>query len=227
MAVFDTLVASWNLESNSNDNKNSHNWTDTAISYVAGKIGNGASCNGTTSYINIPDSVDLRYQSGWVNWNLSISIWYKPTNVTGVQTLIGKWANNRALTTDWIIFQNWATINGAILWANNVATTWSVLSAGTWCHIVMTLDSSRNIWVYINSVGSAVAVNTTTPTYATYDPVRIWQNSSTNWMNWVVDLVQIFSSTISSWDVSTLYNWGAWLSYPITTTANSNFLMFF
>ncbi len=225
MAVFDTIVASWNLESNSNDNKNSHNWTDTAISYVAGKIWNGASLNGTSSFIEIPDSVDLRYQTWWVNWNLSISLWYKPTNTTGVQTLIWKWANGSA-STDWIIYQNWVTITGAILWWANQAATWSVLSAGTWCHIVMTIDSSKNIAVYINGSSSATATNSTSPTYWTYDPVRIGQNSSTNWMNWVVDLVQIFSSELASWDVTTLYNGWSWLAYPLYTW-NSNFFMFF
>jgi len=51
------LIAHWPLNGNTNDiTKNGHDGTPTSITYVNGKIGEAASFNGTTSYLNV-DSV--------------------------------------------------------------------------------------------------------------------------------------------------------------------------
>lgn len=51
MALTDNLISYYKLDSNSNDSVGTNNGTDTSVSYVAGKIGNAASFNGSTSTI--------------------------------------------------------------------------------------------------------------------------------------------------------------------------------
>lgn len=219
MALWEYLWAwSWttklllHLNWNSTDSSgNWYNWTDASITYVWWIIWSGsASFNGTSSYIEIPDATGLRYQTWWVNGNLSVSIRFKPSTISWVHTLVWKWSNWWT-NTDWIIFQNWATINWAILWANNVATTWNILTIWVWTHIVMTLNSSKNIVVYINSISSATATNTTSPTYWTYDPVRIWQNTNTNYLNWVIDEVIIENRVWTPEEIKRYYTYSRWM----------------
>lgn len=78
MAITDNLVSYYKLDSNSNDSIGSNNGTDTSVSYVAGKIGNAGSFNGSTSYINIPDSTTLSFTNKICTWNF----WFKTSSTT-------------------------------------------------------------------------------------------------------------------------------------------------
>src|SRR6478736_4152257 len=71
------LVAYYKFDSNSNDfTKNSHNGTDTSVNYAtAGKVSNSATFNGTTSFINVPQSNDFDFSNAGGDIPFSVSFW--------------------------------------------------------------------------------------------------------------------------------------------------------
>lgn len=71
------LTAYWNMDSNSNSQVGSHNGTDTAMTYTAGKFSNAATFNGTTSKIVITDHANLKPTG-----EFTVGLWAK-TNVSG------------------------------------------------------------------------------------------------------------------------------------------------
>lgn len=72
------LAAYWRFEGNSNDSKGSNNGTDTAITYSIpdGKFGQGATFNGSTSEITIPDAAALKPTG-----TFSIAAWIKTSKL--------------------------------------------------------------------------------------------------------------------------------------------------
>lgn len=72
------LTSYFDLNANSNDSKSAHNGTDTAIIYSAGKFGNGATFNGTTSKIVLPDHADFKPTGAF-----TLGMWFK-ANPSGV-----------------------------------------------------------------------------------------------------------------------------------------------
>lgn len=72
------LTTSYNFDSNSTDQKSGFNGTDTAITYTAGKFGNAATFNGTTSKVVLGANASLNLTS-----TFTVGMWFK-TVVTGV-----------------------------------------------------------------------------------------------------------------------------------------------
>ena len=81
MALTDNLISYYKLDSNSNDSVGTNNGTDTSVSYVAGKIGNSGSFNGSTSIIKCP-AASIRPTG-----NFTVNAWIK-TSVTGTEKMI-------------------------------------------------------------------------------------------------------------------------------------------
>jgi hypothetical protein len=99
------LVAYWKLDSNSLDStSNAHNGTNTAITYATGKIGNGASFNGTTSKIIVPDANDLSFTDGTNDKPFSISLWMKRPSATTYNILISKGTHDNVSNGEWSLF---------------------------------------------------------------------------------------------------------------------------
>jgi len=99
------LVAYWKLDANSLDStSNLHNGTDTAITYATGKIGNGASFNGTTSKIIVPDANDLSFTDGTNDKPFSISLWMKRPASGNNNVLISKGSHTSAANGEWSFF---------------------------------------------------------------------------------------------------------------------------
>jgi hypothetical protein len=76
------LTGVWNLDANSSSQLGSFNGTDTAITYSAGKFGNGAIFNGTTSKIVLTDNTLLKPTGAF-----TIGMWFK-TNATGARKFL-------------------------------------------------------------------------------------------------------------------------------------------
>lgn len=202
------LVWEWLLNWDATDNLWINNGTNTNGTFSDSLVGYNSKLwvwNGTTAYVEIPDAVNYRYQNGWVNWDLSISVWYTPTNTTGVKTIVGKWTNPTLLTTDWIIYTNWTAVSLWILWTAVPCTATAVLTAWVPVHIVGTFTSWKLQSIYIDSVFKTSATETNSPTYVLYDPIRIGQNTWTNWNNWKVQLFRIFRWVLTPKEIKLLH----------------------
>lgn len=149
--------AYYKFSGNSNDSANSNNGTDTDISYVTGKYGQGADFNGTTSKITVAAGTDI---NNFFDGGGAISVWLNPDSA-GEGTF------------GYIAFKNWI-LNVEDLSAGNLkitfihffstargkwTTTARVLPTGSFSSFVINYNNSstaNNPTIYIN--GSSVSV---------------------------------------------------------------------
>jgi len=157
----------FHLESSSIDSSgNSHNGTDTAITYNAanGYFGQGAGFNGTTSKIALPTGAKVGNLSAY-----TLSLWFK-TSVTTSQYFHGE--GNSGTATPFIVFGS--NISGAgdvgVSMRNDASTLTTFVSGSTYNNnlwhnaiFVKVNDSSRIVYVDgVNIANSSVTLGTIT-----------------------------------------------------------------
>jgi hypothetical protein len=152
-----SLVASYNGESNTNDSFGTNHGTSVGgLTYGAGKIGTAFVGNGTTSYIEVGDKLDL----GLSSW--SYSIWFYPTNLSFNRTLFSKiaWAaggGRFALTiSSALITFDLVLSNGDYIAIRDNST---VLPGSQWSNLTVVIDRNDKVKLYYNGVLSTNVVN--------------------------------------------------------------------
>jgi len=129
-------VAHYPFDTNANDLINSQNGTSTNISYAnAGKVGNSATFNGSSSLISVPDTVPIDFLSFGTN-PFSINMWVF-VNTSGVSGLL---INKR--NASFIEYQLSYNITLSTL-------TFSIYSGGTTANTVgkaFSITLATNVW---------------------------------------------------------------------------------
>ena len=197
----------------STDNANSNDGSDTDISYVSGKIGQGASFNGTTSKITIIDDTTIQniFDGGG-----TISAWVNP-NSDGS----GDNGNIISKTKWYLAISNESGGVSKIRFsyqfsgddASWVSTTTQVPN-NTWTHIAITYDASSTSnepIIYVNR--SVVEISASTPT-GTRDTdvgsdmiVGAFFNGIWEWDGFLDD-VRLYSNTLTATNIDGIYNSG-------------------
>jgi len=188
----------WALNGDSTDALGAYNGTDTAMSYAAGKIGNGGSFNGSTSKI-VLGTVPLDSN----NW--SMSCWMKPTSVASGRSFAYYGAGPTFYMSSGAF---WVAHTGT-LDLNFVVT----VATGTWQHMAATRSGST-ITAYMDGV--QVARNTAFAATFTAD-TTVQLGISTAYgepYTGMLDECAIWDHALSATDVAALYNYGAGLAYP-------------
>ena len=184
---------------------NGYNGTATSVTYAAGRFGQAAVFNGSSSFIDtnakIPASLDF-----------SVSFWIKTTSASSQLILDNK---SGYTTNGWRVFIN----AGAIVYAegNGVDNATSQTSPsstyadGNWHHVCVTRAAGGTVNMYIDN--SRVITNGSVGTY--YMTSSVWQNNlhigkysggSANYVNGSIDQVRIFNSVLTAANVTSLYN---------------------
>lgn len=207
-SLTDHIVAYYKFDGNSNDSVGSANGTDHTITYsnANGIINNGAGFNGTSSYIQVPGQT-------WTS-TMSISLW-----------VFGTWANGNFIMDSTAgaartyIWNPAADSNLQVSIHNTAATTFtSILTASAWNHIVFIADGS-NVTAYKN--GSSFGTQTMslsgsqTPTNSYFAT----DNAQSTFGVTKLDEIGIWNCTLTSAQVTSLYNGGAGLQYPFSSAA--------
>jgi hypothetical protein len=233
MDLIDNLVAYWKLDGNSNDSIGSNNGTLVGSpSYTTGKIGSAISLNGSSQYMTtgafgISGSTARTY-----------SAWIYPTQTTSLKTIIAQNPNNNPSYGQNCILHHSAVSNGDLYFGfsnTDFYTSGGQISANNWYHIVAVYDggtlSTSTVHIYVNSVSKSLTkVGSFTVSANTTDSNnRIGSDSFTSSRNFqgYIDEIGIWSRALSSTEVGELYNGGAGLTYPFTTTSTSNFFQLF
>ena len=210
MALSDNLVSYWKFEGNSNDELGGNNGTDTSITYGSsyGKIDQGALFDAGGDKIDcasagIPTGTSSRTFSAWVK-------------LTGA-VLVFVYGNGASAGQMMSLYMNTTNINMFGIAADvNISNS---SSTGTWYHLVMTYNGTT---VEIFKNGSSVGTGTPTLNTAASSTFTIGHDNGT----WAgggssgnIDELGVWSRVLSGTEISDLYNGGAGLAYPFTTTS--------
>ena len=185
-------IASYNLDNNVDDIGNTYNGLNSSVTFNAsGKFGAAAVFNGSSSKISfssspIPSSGAFTV-SAWVKTSVSnhcfISFgdfWLKAEYLSGVFSL-GDINTSFQGTTD--------------------------ISDGNWHHCVLTVDNSNNIALYVDGTSEDTGTSAISRTNGGSFVIGVARNSSpVYWWNGSIDQVRIFNDSLTSDEVSKLYN---------------------
>lgn len=236
MALTDSLVSYWKFDESSGNAADSTASANTltnnnTATFNTGKINNGAYLvRASAQNFSRADNASLSITS-----DLSIAGWFYYTNFTtdgNGEWIVGKWAdagNQRGYLMNTLnsgdTFRLVLSTNGSDFPLVSVAGL--ALSTGTWYHLAFTfLASSGAVKFYKN--GSQVSTTQTISAGSIFDNTanfRVGWSDNGNadtYLNGRVDEVGIWSRELSSSEISQLYNGGAGLSYPFTSTGGNN-----
>jgi hypothetical protein len=209
-----TAIATYQLDGNSTDLSGNYNGTDTNITYAYdgtesnieyrfGRYGQAAVFNGSSSGINLPSSLNTSVIDA--TGAFSISMWINANDISTIQYLFcASTANN----IDLGINSNNLGV-GKIVWtiynttySQLVSTT--TITTGIWYNIVATYDNgSREL--FINGVSQGTATKTLVE--SSIEPTLGYRNTGGSVrFNGLMDQVRIYSTALTSSQVTQLYN---------------------
>lgn len=198
------LLGYWALDGISSDRTGTYNGVDTAVSYVSGKVGQAASLNGSTSYINLGN---IPLDSS--NW--SMAIWIKLASTSGTYRFFSYHGNG---PTFWVSGGGMQLVHGGTIDFNPNIT----LTAGVWAHIVIT-RSGNTVTAYKDGVQTAQNTSFFT-TFSADSQVRIGSSSAFGeFTPGDADEAGIWNRGLSPSEVSALFAYTGGTN-PITNPAN-------
>ena len=205
------LVSYYKLAGNANDFFGSNQGTVNGSPVLgSGIIGQGYDFqNVQTNYIDVPYSASLAFGT-----TFSLSCWVKLDGSVNGTAVMGKWnGQGGSSSNDWALLINYTDVifysNGNSGLQATVAS--GVLTVGSWMHIVGTYDGAH-LTLYINNVQKGTPqAQTGNSNHGTSD---VWVgNYSGTGSNQALDgtlaEVGIWNKTVSSTEISDLYNSGA------------------
>lgn len=146
------LLHYYKLNADSNDSVASSDGTDTSITYTAGKTGNAATFNGSTSNILLPANILTS------DTEVSVSFFVKADTSTDEYRVLA--LNNNGATRPYTLVRLNATVDdriGGRVWSSTELTDESN-STTSWRHIVLTGIEASDQVLYVDGV--QVAANT-------------------------------------------------------------------
>jgi len=198
-----TAIATYQLDGNSTDLSGNYNGTDTNITYAYdgtesnieyrfGRFGQAAVFNGSSSGINL-NSVNL-------GTTYTISAWFNWDGVDNNQnsTIVGSSDENPS-----IIHNKYSTLNSISYdYSGGAQVLLSNIDANTWYHVAI-VQNGTSFEGFINGIS---VVTATTPTLtATIEGIGYDPNQS-RWFSGKIDQVRMYSSALTSSQVTELYN---------------------
>lgn len=236
MALKDNLISYYKLDGNSIDSMGLYNGTDTAITYAAAKINQGAGLNGSTSAIDVGNITQINGLQ-----KFSINVWVKITTVSTTQYgIVTKWDY---ATQGCFAFQT-APAAGELrcfladviadTGANAMDTTNAAMASGIWYMLTLVYDGTltgdaNRLKIFRNTtlLTTVMAAGTISPNLTTAtSTVKLgrWGGTLTRFLDGNLDEVGLWSKALTVAEISELYNGGLGLSYPFGT---GNFFQFF
>lgn len=216
MALTDNLVSYWKLDGNSNDSVASNNGTDTAITYSVGngKIVQGAGFNGTTSTFTVPIVM------GTVG---SFNLWYKRADTSTANDCM--FGSTKIAVADYIRINPTASNTVQFICENDVVSG-SVTTDTNWHMATIVWDASTAWKGYVDGTLVATGTGVKNPTNTGYN-IRAGITAdgtgiaSNTYYNGAIDEIGYWNRRISESEITQLYNGGAGLAYPFTSSTNA------
>ena len=194
---------------------NTYPGTPSNITYAAGKFGNAAVFNGSSS--KITSSLGL---TG--NPVFSFSFWINPSGINGTPIMLGTNSTNQAFLT-FLTASNQLNFGR---WGDSLGTTTATLPNNTWTNVAIS-NNAGSVQVYING---AADLSFSTTYNITGNNFYIGAANNTQYFNGSIDQVRIFSTALPQSAVTALYNeTTTTATYPYITSevANPNSIAYY
>ena len=198
---------------------NTYPGTPSNITYAAGKFGNAAVFNGTSSNVSINSSTALQLLGDY-----TVSFWFKTNAVSGTQRLVNK-DNANDFSGGWgfSLYSN-STFN----WSHNDGSNnqnWNInagtISTNTWYNVCAVYSDSNNLRTFYLNGSSVGTIATNTNVAASTDNLFFGTYGASSpggqYLNGSLDQVRIFNSVLPQAAVTALYN-------ETTTTATYDYV---
>jgi hypothetical protein len=224
--LWNSVYAVYNAENNANDALNTYNGTPMGgLTYGVGKVGNAFNFNGTTSYVQLGDVMDV----GLSSW--SYSFWFKANVDHAEAAFFSKSYSGTGAGRLFAFVKNYTlsitftpTSTGVI----TVQTPANSILKNNWYHIVCVLDRNDKIKAYINGVLQTLTTTAGTnnltsyvaTNYNTNNPFRIGCYTSSNnttpvlFFNGQIDAFNVWNKVLNQTEITELYNSGNGKQYP-------------
>lgn len=224
MAILDDIKAGYKLDGNSNDCVGSKNGTDSNISYGAGKIGDCAVFDGSSSRILIDDHADVSPVG-----DFSISAWVNSDSVSNFRRgICGKYrGDSTGRSFYWGIKQSDGVCTLAVYSSGTVGVEKTIdigdMTAGTWYHFVIAFDlSAGSAELFVNNVSKGTMTGfSTAGVYDSTAKVAIgdFGEAEGNWWDGKIDEIYLWFKCLTTDEIAVLYNDGAGRTHPFTTVS--------
>lgn len=232
MALTTNLVSYWKLDESSGnaaDSVGSNTLTNNNTTpFVAAKINNGADMeNSSAQSFSITDASQTGLD---ITGDMSISLWVNLESAPSgdVMYFVTKYkaGGNNSYAFDYqdsagtknLLFAN--SFNGTADVAVTVAQT---LTLGSWFHLVAVYTAAAgSCQFYVNgsSLGTPTGLGTSIFNGTADFSLGGQDGGSSVKFDGIMDEVGVWSRTLTSGEVTTLYNGGAGISYPFVTAAD-------
>jgi len=190
---------------------------------VTGIIGKALHLDGSSDIIDLNDGNDFDFTT---SDDFSISFWIKPDEWVNGQRIFSNDDGSNGYQIIEATAGGSGTGNNIQFWGNggSLVVSTDEIVIGEWNHIVVTFEGGT-AKIYINDStpfsGSTTISASSNDLYIGWDP-----SLSDNYYDGVIDEIGIWNRTLSSSEVSELYNSGGGLTYPfivsqLSVTLNS------
>jgi len=190
-----TPVAYYKLDNSSEDYSTGGNdGTATNVEYKFGRYGQAAVFNGSSSAIVLPnDILDTSEHS--------ISLWFNLDDTNGIQTVLEMDYENRILFRAVSTDSNLAYIGSVGYFDHGIP-----FSAGQWYHLVITFSAGNPFKIYVDGVLSYTGANSNIKSQDNDNILGASNSSGANGVDGKIDQVRIYSTALTSSQVTELYN---------------------
>lgn len=177
-----------------------HGTNNGATTGVTGKLSQAFDFDGSNDYVQMDDTIDDTNQ-------FSISLWANLDTSSGDQPFVSAWGSN-SLEHTYLLRVLDGNLQAYIQTSDGFygGTTQALTTTGSWVHIVVVYGGSK-IETYVNNVKSGNSISATGSIYHGTNPDYVGREK-TNYFNGKIDEVGIWSRTLTSTEVSELYNSG-------------------
>lgn len=189
-----------------------------SLSYVSGKINNGASVRGpaTSKYLS---RGDILGRTAGNNGNLTIAGWVNLTSFNPGGTLITIRGPGNSPYILWSIgvgstaAQIWTFTRGRMCVANDTNSVSSTVSTSTWYHLALTWNGTT-LTPYVDGVAKTTSAPSGNGDPACGSDITALGDIDGNNPIGIIDEVGFWNRALSSGEISDLYNGGAGLTFP-------------
>jgi len=204
-----TNLAYYKLDNSAEDETGTYDGAATNVNYAFGRFGQAAVFNGSSSVILVEDSSANAF--GFANHTGTASAWVNINSFSAENNILAKRDIGNPGNRHWMLRVD--TSNNINFYIYNTDTNQqavissTVLNANQWYHIAVTLTTS-DVKIYINGVEDTTASSTYSTIQNDGADLQIGRrgtNTSHNYFDGKIDQVRIFSTALTSDQVTQLY----------------------